>query len=241
MTILCGIDVETTGLSFEDDEITEIGWVIKEHGAKRHLNLGSTYVGGSVPLSENITQLTKIENRHRQHAVGVEAALMGLDIVCTTYNVEYMVAHNGTFFDRPMLKAKGLSQKVLDLPWIDTKSDIEYSSDFASTGLTYVAATLGFVNPFPHAALFDVATMLKVLDHYDIEPIIARSKSPLLVCEAGVSFKTKDLAKKRSFRWQDLGDKHYTKSWVKLIRECDLEQEREAAEFDIVVLETLEL
>ena len=82
-----------------------------------------------------------------------------------------------------------------------------------------MAADHGFLNPFPHRAVTDALTMLKLAGMYDWDETIKRSKSPIRTLIANVSFENKDLAKSAGFHW--IAE---TKQWMLDIKECDLER-----------------
>src|SRR5690606_9794451 len=84
-------------------------------------------------------------------------------------------------------------------PWIDTKCDIPQKGK--SSSLVYMAADHGFVNPFPHRALHDVFTMLKLAGHYDLDEALQLARSPYITLVAEVSFDDRDKAKSAGFHW----------------------------------------
>jgi DNA polymerase-3 subunit epsilon len=88
-----------------------------------------------------------------------------------------------------------------EIKWIDTLSDIDYPPHCGSRKLTYLAADHGFINPFAHRAVFDVLTMMRVLDQYPITEIIETMNQPTYIIQAVVSFQDKELARERFFRW----------------------------------------
>jgi DNA polymerase-3 subunit epsilon len=143
------------------------------------------------------------------------------------------VAHNGLAFDRQVLKAwaekYGLDWQP-DKLWIDTKTDIEIPSR-NSTRLVYLAADHGFLNPFPHRAMFDVMTMMTILSRYDLDKVIEVAKSPTLTLRAMVSYDDRELAKARGYHWQS-----ETKQWTMNVKECNLEKERAASKFQIEII-----
>lgn len=240
---LCGIDLETTGLDFDKDHITEIAWIIKDFKDPKALVQRSSLIYPKFDaVSAEITELTKITHRHLvRGGSSFESVVADLEYDLTELEVDYIVAHFGNNFDRPMLlscmKRNGVEAvKISTMPWLDTKADISYPKGW-STSLRYVAAELGFLNPFPHSALFDVATMLRVLEHYDINEVIARSKEPTLVIRALTKYDDRELAKKARFRWESLGDKTYPKCWVKRIKASELSKEKADVTFEIVIIE----
>ena len=90
---------------------------------------------------------------------------------------------------------------MLDRPWLDTIIDIKFPESIKTRNLHHLGADHQTLNPFRHRAVFDVLTMFKVMEHYDIDAIIARSKEPVLYVQALVSFEEKELAKERGYHW----------------------------------------
>ncbi len=251
---ILGIDIETTGLDPKVDHITEIAWVVKEVGDPKPLVMrthfvlpGEDFFKSQNYISPSIEMLTKIKMRHLLAGEYLETILNALFNDLLRYRVTHIVAHNGVNFDAPFITAKAKlipSSNIKDFieafanqSWIDTATDLVYPEDCRHTNLMYVAAYFGFVNPFPHSALFDVATMLKVLDQFPFEQVAARARLPWVTLKAHVSFEDRDLAKKRRYSWEVLGGKSYKKTWVKRVKECDVEKEVEEAGFAVSRIE----
>jgi len=242
---LLGIDIETTGLDREKDFITEIGWAIVDTEIARPLVCESHLLWNKD--LENIEEFAPIilELTHIDKAMCNEFGKSFADIFdllqtqIEKYRVDYLVAHNGASFDQPFLeryveRLYGVSK--LPKKWIDTYTDVEYPKIYKHRTLTYLCAEHGFVNPFPHAALFDVLSMLKMLQMYDLDRVVARMKEPNMIIRAMVDFKDKDLAKERRYYWQDCAGKTYVKCWVKQIKSNELESERAEAPFEVNVI-----
>ena len=62
--LLCGIDLETSGLDKGKDHITEIAWTIKRHGVERSLVDRRHYVQGATEIPEEVIKLTHIKPDH---------------------------------------------------------------------------------------------------------------------------------------------------------------------------------
>lgn len=241
MVRVCAIDLETTGLDFERDEITEVGWVIKDIGDRKPLCMRSVILKvDSTLLTQEIVELTGISEKH---VVIGHASLVGviqkLNEDLRLFDVDYMVAHNGRKFDKLFLERKlhQRSQRLEDHEvfakhWLDTKEDIVYPARIRNTSLVTLAAEHGFLNPFAHAALFDAFTTLRVLEHYDINDVIKRSFEPVIVLWALVNYDNRQEASKRRFYWDPEARK-----WLKEIRRCDLDKECKNAPFEIQILE----
>lgn len=238
MTLVCGIDVETDGLDLKTSNVLEIAWAIMRVGDWRplkmasHLILPTNFQG----VPEEITQLTGIRGEDvRIYGRSAWGVMSELAADLCVMNVAYFVAHNGRAFDKPMLAQ--LDGSVQERHWIDTKEDVNYPAHFGSRRLMHLATEYGFLNPFPHNALSDVLTMMRVLQQQDFEMVLARSKSPSIVVRAAVTYDNRDLAKARRYAWEKIDDKvFHPKQWVKRIKEMDLEKERAEAGFPVEVI-----
>jgi DNA polymerase-3 subunit epsilon len=221
---LLGLDLETTGLDFDKDKIIEIGYVVKDWGNPRPLHIGCDYVTGKMPIG-SYTGHGITQEILDLAGIFLSKAVSKLEATIDLFRPDYIVAHNGEAFDKPFLMGKLVLEEVPSLraiPWLDTKEDVPYPEHFVSRRLGHLAMEYEFLNPFPHAALFDVMTMFKVLEKQDLSKVIERSKSPSVVLRAMVSFQDKDQAKQRRYNWEKVGDKVYPKCWVKKVKECDL-------------------
>ena len=229
---LLGIDLETNADPV-DEYITEIGAILYDWDTKQPVKFFSEMYRPSSckPLSSDVVELTGITNEMiRQFGYTLldeddDAECGGnygkfLDLSRMFYCAHYIVAHNGTKFDRPRLEnfAKTYFMDLHDKPWIDTLTDVEYPKHCVAKNMTYLCGYHGFVNPFPHRAVFDVAAMMKVLANYDIERVIEVSKSPTIVIKASVSYDDRQLAKDAGFYWDGK-----RKFWLKKIKKIHLE------------------
>jgi len=234
--ILCGIDLETTGVEPEKSEITEIGWAIFDtNDWTKPLAMESKLckIEGSVPAE--IVELTGITDAILARSGSpIEYVIGHLHGHLDHFGVEYMVAHNGTF-DKDFLahhsKVRGLP--VIGREFIDSKNDIPFPKRIRNTNLVALAAEHGFLNPFPHAALFDVFTMMKVLSNYDINEVLAYRAEPKIFLQALVDYNNRQLASKRGYKWQECEGKTFDKSWVKAVKKRFVEQELKEAPFTI--------
>lgn len=240
-----GIDVETTGLDTKEDRIIEIGAVVWDTDYKVPLEMFSEFVlppPEKLPLQPIITKLTGIrEEWLQQFGAGLPYVFNHLESLMKIHKVEYVVAHNGENYDKPLILAEleraanpvntvDFSKHLLtQLPWIDTRFDLPYEEEPGSRKLNHLALDHGFINPFKHRALFDVLTMLKLTEDFDFEKIIEQSKIPWCVMRALVSFEDKDKAKELRYSWEQIGDRKFPKWWVKKVKENRVEEEALAA------------
>lgn len=237
---ILGIDLETTGLDTKEDRIIEVGAVVWDVAAKTPLEIYSQFVKPppeKFPLPEVITNLTGIQDSWlRDLGVPFVEAAAELSSLCLRHQIKYVLAHNGENFDKPLFCAEversiGKEEHLLcRMPWIDTRSDLPHEVEPESRKLKHLALDKGFINPFPHRAVFDVLTMLKVASHYDFQKIAELSQVPWVTMRALVDYDSREKAKELRYSWEKLGDKAYPKMWVRRIRENQIELETQKAE-----------
>jgi DNA polymerase-3 subunit epsilon len=234
--LILGKDYETTGLEPEKHSITEVGMVLWDTDLHAPIKVMGFLVDPGPnavwdPVTLKITGLTP--ELCAKFGYPDERALK--QVIAWHENAEVICAHNGTRFDRPFFEAwcRRLGFYVNPKLWIDTNTDIELGElDFKkSRKLTYMAADHQFLNPFPHRAVFDVMTMLKVLDNYDLERVLFLAKQPVVDVIANVSYDDRELAKARGYRWYP-----EQKLWVMTMKECFVEKEQAEAGFPIKVV-----
>lgn len=237
--ILCGLDLETTGLEPDKSEITEIGFAIfdTDHWDKPlAMESQLCLIEGEVP--QEIMELTGITKALLDKAGrSLATAYQSLVEACALFKVNYIVAHNGAF-DKNFLDyhAAKLKLPLMPQPWIDTKKDIEFPKKIRNTNLVALAAEHGFLNPFPHAALFDVFTMMKILSKYNIDDVISYKNEPAYFLAAQVDYNNRTLASKRGYKWQECEGKTFDKTWVKAVKARHIEKERSDAPFTLKIL-----
>lgn len=242
--LLLGLDFETTGLDFAKDRIIEVGAVLWDTTRGVPVRMLSELVShpdsDECPeVSEEITRITGITQADLDQFsvpwMEARRALNGMALAA-----DAVVAHNGTGFDQPMLCAhldrlehsQAPHLEIWRGPWIDTCTDVDYPPAITTRKLTHLAAEHGFLNPFPHRAVSDVLTMLKVLSHYDIGPVLESSRQPSFTVRAMVSYDDREKAKARGYRWD--GGK---KVWTKIVKGHRLNDEIEACnpEFEVSI------
>jgi DNA polymerase-3 subunit epsilon len=234
---LLGLDFETTGLDTSKERITEAGIVLWETEGQQPLTtIGVFYWDDSYPcLPQEVVKLTGLtDDILREFGTPPKPNLEWLEGYSRRHGVQYIVAHNGENFDKPLLMAEltrhGVDAPTLrSLPWIDTRTDIPFPSEPDSRRLKHLAGDHGFLNPFEHRAVFDVMTMMRVLAHYDIQKVIEYSKIPFVTVRALVSFDDRQKAKDLRYSWEKIGEKTYPKMWVKRVKENKLADEQKLA------------
>jgi len=174
MAIICGVDFETSGLDSKVHSITEVGLVqwstqlhapVKVMGFLVNPGLDAVWDGETEAINGITPDLcTKY---------GYEPQRACKQVLLWYQEADFACAHNKDFdrgFLRVWAEKYGFDWQP-DKLWIDTKADLEIP-ERDSTRLTYMAADHRFLNPFPHRAVFDVMTALKVLDCYDFNTVV---------------------------------------------------------------------
>jgi len=225
--LLLGLDIETTGLDVKKDKVIEIGAILWDTVRSIPLRIFSELVwypeiwnestsGANPALAmQHIEECINISNddlvNYGRHPKVVFPLL--LDLINST-NITAVVAHNGNKFDKPLLY-NDLTRWGFALPqihWIDTQYDVPYPNKIKIRQLTYLAAEHGFINPFAHRAIFDVLTMLKTIQSYDIDWIHKLSKIPTVTLVASIDYPSNHKVKTRGYHFRS-----EDKKWIKSV------------------------
>lgn len=237
--LILGLDFETTGFEHEkDDRITEVGAVLWDTEQRNPVRILSELVmydpEGIPPLSEEVMRVTGLNHEIiNEHGLGMTQILNYKGFQSMLTSAEYLVAHNAPF-DRAFLEKElnlvneSWKPQMKHFKWIDTRTDLPREAYLKgkSTALGYLAADHGFINPFPHRAVTDVLTMLKLMSLYDFDEIVKRSEAPTVTVVAQVSFEQKDKAKNAGFHWNK-------PHWQMNVKECDLQELAEKWDFPV--------
>ena len=155
------------------------------------------------------------------------------DFIKAMESCDYVIGHNIKRFDIPLLGIEceryGFEQPHCN--FIDTRFDIPYPPHIETRKLSYLCAEHNICVSSGHSARHDVDVTARLFFRYPMDEIIALSKSPEIWIRADVSYDTKDKAKERKYSWDSA-----KKIWVKQLKECHLEKEKEASNFEVIVL-----
>lgn len=226
--LLLGLDFETTGVDPKTDAVTEIGAVLYDWETKTPVAMQSDIV--QPVFKEQTDEAARVSGLTpaliQRWGIMPDLAFHKLEFLAA--QCDAVVAHNGGQFDK--LFCQEYSKRytipnVMERLWLDTYTDVPYPEHFGTRRLGYLAAEHGFLNPFPHRAVFDVLTMLKVLGHYDLAQVIAIAKQPMVTLQALVAFEHKDKARNLGYHW-----KPEVKQWRKVVKEGRLTREIADAE-----------
>lgn len=225
--ILLALDFETNGLDKINDRVIEVGAILYSTGQRRSLETIGYLVQTDRPISEEITKRNGI-TRAAVDKFGY-TPLSALETLWDLMaHADAVIGQNVNRFDKPMFDSWCVRENFRPAPklWIDTTTDIP---GVVGRQLSHMAADKGFLNLFPHSAVADCQTVLKLIEDEDIDKIVERAKSPLIVIQSMQDRSDNTLASKRRFRWKpELG-----RRWLKVIKEMDLAAELADAPFDI--------
>ena len=157
-TEYCVLDIETTGLSFRTEKITELGAVIYKNGEV--LREFECFVNPEKPIPEEVVEVTHITDEMVKDAETIENVLPKfLEFI----GDRIIVAHNADF-DVGFIKYN--AEKIgikLENTYIDTlRLAKDLFPDYKRYKLGIIADKLGIRVDVAHRALDDVITLVKV-------------------------------------------------------------------------------
>ncbi len=157
-TEYCVLDIETTGLSFRTEKITELGAVIYKNGEV--IEEFESFVNPEKPIPDDVVAITHITDEMVKDAGTIEEVLPKfLEFI----GDRVIVAHNADF-DVGFIKynAEQLGYK-LENTYIDTlRLAKDLFPDYKKYKLGIIAEKLGIKVEVAHRALDDVITLVKV-------------------------------------------------------------------------------
>ena len=159
-TTYCVLDLETTGLSFRTDKITEVGIMKVQNGEV--IDSFSCFVNPEKPIPPEVVEVTKITDDMVKDAETIEQVFPK---ILEFVGDSVLVAHNADF-DIPFLKYHGnLLGYQLNNTYIDTLRMAKVLfPEFTKYKLGFIADKLGIKVEVAHRALDDVDTTVKVLN-----------------------------------------------------------------------------
>lgn len=217
------LDTETTGLSHEKDEITEICAIKFEFDKETGCIYGLTGMFHSMnepskPITEKITKLTGITNEMvKGHSIDWKK----FDEFVEDSSI--IIAHNAPFDRKFVDKHSEITQQRI---WGCSRAQVDWSEEGCGhASLVYLCQLHRFFYD-AHRAEIDVKATLKLLRNkgyngeYYFKQIIDASRKPFFLARAvNSSFETKDIWKENGFRWNAK-----EKIWEKEIDETQYEE-----------------
>jgi DNA polymerase-3 subunit epsilon len=231
---ILGLDFETTGLAESQDIVTEIGAVIWDWEAKRPVLISNELV--KIPEGVRLNKVVVEMNGITEDLLGkfgeepVEAFKKLNEF---GKKADYVMAHNADFdrrfYSSSITRCK-LEDELSRKLWIDSSTDVEYPFRIKTRRLVFLAAEHNFLCPYAHRAVFDVLTMFKVVQDYDINEIVRSAAEQKYELVADVLFEDKNRAKERGFSWDST-----QRLWVKTVKESKLKGESENCGFRLLM------
>lgn len=222
------LDVETTGLNSDIDEVIELAMVPFDYTDDgRIFNIGPTLNQLNEPssrVSAKITTLTGITNEQLD---GQALDLQAIDSIIDQSAI--IIAHNAEF-DRPFVEK--VSAKFSKIPWACTLRDISWHSEgFDGRRLSdLLAHYLYFFDA--HRATDDCLAGIALLtmklpasnEAVLVRLLDAARKTSYRIFAVSAAFEKKDTLKDRGYRWNtDL--RFGPKSWYTEVSEVNFDQE----------------
>lgn len=213
------VDVETTGLNCEEDEIIEVGileFALEADDEPTVINMYGGLQEPKRPIPREVVDITGIK---QEHTLGQN---VDWEFVKSFFiRASVVIAHNAEFDCSFLTRVPAL--QGIESHWACSLNHIDWKSKGCqSRRLNHLAADHGFLNPFAHRALFDCATTFRLVkDHLD--ELLERSyEKEFLVQAWKAPFDRKELLKGRGYKWAA-----EERVWYKKIPKKLLELERE--------------
>lgn len=222
------VDVETTGLLPERDEIIELGMIKFSYTSEglihEIIDTFTAFREPSASIPSEITRLTGITNDmvagHSIDLNAIEAFLSGASVI---------IAHNAAF-DRPFCEAAWpiFHRK----PWACSSGGINWRMrGHAGRKLGYLLYDYGLFHN-SHRALDDCRAVMELLSRSmdsasetPLAELLARARqSTVRLFADSVPFNRRDFLKRRGYRWSN-GDEGRPKAWWKDVMEHDIHPE----------------
>ncbi len=223
------VDVETTGLDYQKDEIIELAMVPFTYSVDgRIFEVGETFNAlrePSIPITEEITAITGITN---EMVTGKSIDVDEVNSFASSANL--VIAHNAGF-DRKFLEdfadvfqTKAWGCSLNEVPWQE--------EGFDGGKLGYLANSMGFFFD-AHRATDDCLASIEILSKtLPVSGVTALSKllenarkKTFRVWAENAPFDFKDILKAKGYRWND-GNDGRPKSWYFDVAEDELEGEK---------------
>ena len=203
------VDVETTGLDPERDEIIELAMVPFTYAADgRIFSTGEPFQSLREPeclISEEITAITGID-----HSMVAGKVIEPHTVAEFIAGADLIVAHNASF-DRRFLER--FCPDFVHKPWACSNSQISWRSEgFEGTRLAYLVAGAGFFYD-RHRALNDcyaaielLATRLPRSNELAMSKLLEAARTPSWrIWASGAPYDLKDILKARGYKWNAEG------------------------------------
>ena len=166
---ICVIDLETTGLSHDDDEVIEIAIKLIEvdKNSGNYVTAVRQYESYNEPkkhITQEITDLTGISNEM------VKGKEIDWKLVEKLFSYSQLAVAHNAWFDRNMLEKYIRPRNI----WACSSNDVNWKArGFAKSSLEILSIWHGFYYD-AHRAMNDVNATIKLITHahYDVKPVV---------------------------------------------------------------------
>lgn len=244
--LIGGLDFEATSADPKEARIIEIGAALWDPGtgviSQRYSCL--VHEPEHPKLSDEVRRITGLDDDILERD-GCRLGVAVPELAQFLAPADYLMAYN-IKYDRTLLEAEcarlGLPAQFKK-PWLCAYEDVEYPDHFRCRQLAHLALDHGIVvDPeLAHRAHYDVELFFHILRGYDIDKVIAYSKSPWTFVQAIIPApwtdggKGKEAAQARKYSWERprMTDVVFPKAWVKRIKQHELQKEKAEAPFPV--------
>jgi|GEM_PF-774486 len=256
LPLILGIDLEgmnrdlvLTGVDEKTDRVIEIGAVLWDWDNLAPVKIFSELVDevDRLPISDEVQMITGIDDsmleKWGSKGEAIREVLANLSKLIE--KADYLMAHNGPQYDIPMLSAmyKRYDMTMPDKVWIDSMTDIEFPRRISGRSMALLEHSHGFINPFPHRAVTDVLSMLKIASAYPLTRMIKMAESPKVTVAAVLKAPNwkdqkavtefnavKNKVAKSRFKWNPS-----KKEWTKIIHKILLDEGKVNFDFEWII------
>lgn len=230
------LDLETTGLDPDIDEIIEIGMVPFTYGVQGKIysveEPFSMLREPSFPISPEVTKINNITN-DMVRGKNIDPN----EVFQFAQQAGLIIAHNARF-DRVFLEK--FVPEFSDMPWACSMSQVTWKEEgFDGNRLSHIAAGFGFFYD-AHRAVEDCLAGIEILSR--ALPVSGELAMAQLLSKArkvtqriwavGAPFELKDILKARGYRWNGGSDGRH-KAWYFDVALEDYDEERRFLESEI--------
>jgi DNA polymerase III subunit epsilon len=222
------VDVETTGLDLDIDEVIELGMIKFTFGRDGRIGrVADTFQSFNEPRLGIPAAITQITGIHNEDVKGQK--ISAKDIEAFINNAVLIIAHNAAF-DRPF--CEGLFTGFSSLPWACSATEIDWRSEGISGGrLEYIATSFGgFYDA--HRALDDCNAVMNIVSYklprsqrLALEALLtAARRVDIRIFAEGAPYELRLPLKRAGYRWND-GQNGYPRAWWKDVEPDRLDNE----------------
>lgn len=226
------VDVETTGLSPENDEIIELAMVPFTYSVDgRIFEVQDPFQGLQEPSKPIPPEITRITGIDQSMVEGQKLDLEGVNRLVE--NADIIIAHNAGF-DRKFCER--LSPAFKEKPWGCSATQIDWRAEnFEGSRLGYLVACAGYFYD-RHRALNDcyaaielLATRLPVSGRLALDALLEQARAiSWRIWAIQAPFDLKDHLKRRGYKWSS-GENGTRRAWF-----IDVSVEKREAEIDFL-------